>query len=177
MPSISFRRLLSKLTALALSTSAAAASAAPLEPSAPVPLSFPGDLDGDELDASLDLDLSDWREQLDPADAAATLGRGLAMALAGLRPLEALHVASTWGLSHDAVRRLAVAHALEWVFPLVGAGTVIDHLARDPDPAIRVVAARAAWVRRTTGGDPGVLARLVEDPDPAVREIARAVHP
>jgi hypothetical protein len=54
---------------------------------------------------------------------------------------------------------------------------VIDHLASDPDARIRRAAARAAWSRRTTGGDPGVLARLADDPDPAVRDVVALAEP
>ena len=55
---------------------------------------------------------------------------------------------------------------------LLGDGMVIDHLSRDPDPSIRVSCARAAWIRRATGGDPGVLDRLQFDVHPEVRAIA-----
>src|SRR4051812_24630980 len=119
---ISLRRLLSKLTALALST-AAPASAQPV--------------DDVELDASLTLD----REHLDPHDAGLTLGRGLALAIYEMRPLSATHLAATWALSTDPVRRLALAHALEWAFPLVGDAMVLDHLAKDSDPKIRAATA------------------------------------
>jgi hypothetical protein len=53
---------------------------------------------------------------------------------------------------------------------------VIDHLSRDDDPAIRAAAARAAWARRQTGGDTGVLARLSHDPDPQVRAVAASAR-
>jgi hypothetical protein len=166
MPKISLRRLLSKLTVLALTTSVAAPAAFAAEPRNP-----PAAADDDDLDADLTID----REHLDPRDAALTLGRSLALALGEIRPLAATHLAATWALSHDPVRRLSLAYALEWtdpVRPLVGAAMVIDHLASDPDPSIRGAAARAAWARRTTGGDAGVLARLTDDPDPEVRAIA-----
>ena len=88
----------------------------------------------------------------------------------------ATHLAATWSLSDDPLRRLAVAHALEWTFPLVGDALVIDHLSRDADPQVRAASARAAWARRP-GGDPGVLARLSLDPDPAVREVATSGRP
>ena len=148
---ISLRRLLSKLTALALSTAAPASAHLPD--------------DAPELDASLVLD----REQLDPRDAGLTLGRGLALAIHEMRPLSATHLAATWALSDDPVRRLALAHALEWAFPLVGDAMVLDHLATDGDPQVRAAAARAAWVRR----DHALLARLADDPDADVRAIAR----
>jgi hypothetical protein len=181
MSKASLRRLLSKLTALALSTSAvgpAAAAGRPAREPIEIDASDDSDCCGDEdidFDASVPID----REHLDARDAAATLGRTLALALdpvSGMRQLAATHLATTWSLSDDALRRLAVAHALEWTFPLVGDALVIDHLSRDRDPAIRTAAARAAWARRHTGGDPGVLARLSHDPDPAVRAVAASAR-
>lgn len=167
MSKVSLRRLLSKLTALALSTSAVGVAAAQ-----PAPDQSGLDIEDSELDASLSIDPG----PLDTQDAAAALGRSLAMALSQLRPLSATHLAATWCLSDDALRRLAVAHALEWTFSLVGDALVIDHLSRDDDPAIRAASARAAWARRVTGGDPGVLARLSRDPDPRVRAVAASAR-
>jgi hypothetical protein len=129
--------------------------------------------DDSDLDASLLID----HEHLDPGDAAAALGRSLALALGELRPLTATHLAATWSLSDDPLRRLAVAHALAWTFPLVGDALVIDHLSHDADPRVRAASARAAWARRPSGGDPGVLARLSVDPDPQVREAAISSRP
>jgi hypothetical protein len=169
MSKVSLRRLLSKLTALALSTTAVGSAGADLvavEPGGGV-VDAP-DPEDDDLDASLQID----REHVDVLDAAAALGRSLALALTEMRPLSATHLAATWTLSGDPVRRLAVAHALEWTFALVGDALVIDHLSHDGDPAVRSAAARAAWARRQTGGDAGVLARLSHDPDPQVRAVA-----
>ncbi|HEY0989834.1 MAG TPA: hypothetical protein VGD80_22350 [Kofleriaceae bacterium] len=183
MSKVSLRRLLSKLTALALTTSATSAvGAAAVDPVGEV--AGRGDqehraerdaLDPDDvdLDASLPID----REQLDTEDAASALGRSLALALAEVQPLSATYLAASWSLSSDALRRRAVAHALEWAFPLVGDALVIDHLSHDGDPAIRAAVARAAWARRLTGGDLGVLARLSADPDPAVRAVATSARP
>jgi len=179
MSKVSLRRLLSKLTALALSTSAVGPAAAAAARDCPgldfsagsAGSSDPADAaDGDDsdFDASLTID----REHLDPRDAACVLGRSLALALGEMRPLSATHLVATWSLSSDPVRRLAVAHALEWTFPLVGDAVAIDHLSNDADPAIRAAAARAAWSRRHTGGDLGVLARLASDADPTVRAVA-----
>jgi len=169
MSKVSLRRLLSKLTAIALSTSAVGpAVAATREVPEDIAAREPVDVEDSDFDASLPID----REHLDPHDAACMLGRSLALALGDLRPLSATHLVATWSLSSDAVRRLAVAHALEWTFPLVGDALVIDHLSRDGDPEIRAAAARAAWTRRGTGGDLGVLARLAGDPDPTVRAVA-----
>jgi hypothetical protein len=182
MSQVSLRRLLSKLTALALSTSTVGPAAAgsmrwapgrdPVDSSDGSPEAGPPDEDAD-FDASLPID----REHLDAHDAASTLGRSLALALGEMRPLAATFLATTWSLSDDALRRLAIAHALEWVFPLVGDAVVIDHLSYDGDPAIRAAAARAAWARRQAGGDPGVLARLSHDPDPQVRAVAGSALP
>jgi len=170
MSKVSLRRLLSKLTAIALSTSAIGAAAAS------DPMVDPAGLDAPDDDSDLDASLTIDREHLDAHDAASALGRSLALALGELRPLSATHLAATWSLSDDPLRRLAVAHALEWTFPLVGDALVVDHLSRDSDPTIRVAAARAAWVRRATGGDLGVLARLSHDPDPAVRAVATSAR-
>ncbi len=161
MPKVSLRRLLSQLAAIALTVTPVAASARRADP----------DLQDLEDDREID------REHVEDQDAAAALGRGLAIALGELRPLSATQLAATWSLSRDPVRRLAVGIALEWTFPLVGDALVIDHLSRDPDPAVRAAAARAAWTRRPSGGDPGVLARLIEDPDPEVRAVAAAARP
>src|SRR5882724_2778251 len=179
MSKVSLRRLLSKLTALALSTSAATPAAAGGVRDA-TGLDAPqhgGGVDGD--DADLDAGLAIDREHTDVHDAARALGRSLALALSpggGMRPLSVTHLATTWSLSDDPLRRLAVAHALEWPFPLVGDALVIDQLSRDHDPAIRAAAARAAWARRHTGGDLGVLDRLRGDPDPQVRAVATSAR-
>jgi hypothetical protein len=175
MSKVSLRHLLSKLTALALSTSAVGpAAGAPERVLAGLDVASAEDevADDGDLDANLPID----REHLDATDAASALGRSLALALGGMRPLSATHLAATWSLSNDPLRRLAVAHALEWTFPLVGDALVIDHLSYDGDPAIRVAVARAAWARRQTGGDPGVLARMSHDPEPAVRAVAASAR-
>ena len=164
MMSITLRRILSRLTAIAL-----AAGAAPDAGAAATPVARRvSELDDPDLDGDHPLD----PDGIAPDVAAAELGRGLALALTRMRPIEATSLAASWALSGEPVRRLAVAHALEWTFRLVGDSIVIDHLASDPDPAIRTAAARAAWSRRARGGDPGVLARLADDPDPRVRAIA-----
>lgn len=173
MSKVSLRRLLSKLTAIALSTTAVAPAAADALIDAADAVLDPRSVDATEdgdFDASLTID----REHLDTEDAAYTLGRSLALAMGEMRPLTATHLAATWALSPDSLRRLAVGHALEWTFALVGDALVIDHLSRDADPAIRAASARAAWARRTAGGDAGVLARLSHDPDPLVRAVAAA---
>lgn len=160
MAKVPLARLLSRLTALALVVGPGAAAATP----AP------------ELTREIEEDREIDREHLDPQAAATALGRGLALALGEVRPLTATQLAATWAVSADPLRRHALGLALEWTFPLVGDALVIDHLSRDPDPAIRAAAARAAWVRRASGGDGGVLARLADDPDPQVRAIALAAR-
>lgn len=105
-------------------------------------------------------------------DTSAVIGRSLALTLSELPALEATHIATGWALSPERIRRAAVAQALEWTFPLDPDALIIEHLSRDADPRIRAAAARAAWVRRVSGGDRGVLARLADDPDPEVRAIA-----
>ena len=143
---ISLRRLLSHLTVLVL-------SAAPI------------------ADAAVTHDPID-RGETSSDEAAALLGRNVAMALSQLPALDGIHLATSWAISEDPIRRGAVARALEWTFPLLADSVIIDHLSRDPDPGTRAAAARAAWVRRAGGGDDGVLDRLVHDPDPEVRSIA-----
>jgi hypothetical protein len=155
MRKISLMRLLSKLAILAATATPAMASHDRVVPD---PLLI--------ADGVID------REHVDERDAAALLGRNLAIALTRMEPLEATHIASTWALSPDPLRRVGVARSLEWQLPLVGDAVVLDHLSRDPDPAIRVAVARAAWIRRATGGDPGILDRLARDIDPAVRAVA-----
>jgi hypothetical protein len=156
MRKISLTRLLAKLAILAATASPVLAS--PSDRVVPDPLLI--------CDGFID------REHVDARDAAALLGRNLAVALERMEPIEATHIASMWALSPDPMRRVGIARALEWQFPLVGDATVIDHLSRDPDPQIRAACARAAWVRRATGGDPGVLDRLARDPDSEVAAVA-----
>jgi hypothetical protein len=158
---IPLRRLLSKLTVLALSASSATAGAAP-------PISEVAA----ELDRDLDEDLPIDREHVDVEDAALVLARGLAQALSEMRQLDAIHLATSWALSADPLRRAAVARSLEWQFQLLPDGIILDHLSRDPDPQIRGACARAAWIRRASGVDPAILNRLATDPDPEVRAIA-----
>jgi len=100
------------------------------------------------------------------------LGRQLAHTLGDAKPLVATHLASTWALSEDPLRRMAIAHALEWAFPLVGDDIILEHLAHDSDPKVRAAVVRAAWVRRPTLGT-DIVDRLSSDPDAEVRAIAR----
>lgn len=158
---VPLRGLLARLTTLALTTGALNTAAA-----SPATDRELDDLTEPEID----------RECVEPDEAAVALGRGLALALGEMRPLAATQLAATWSTSPDDLRRLALANALEWTFKLVGDGLVIDQLSRDADPAIRAAAARAAWIRRASGGDLGVLDRLAEDPDPVVRSVALAAR-
>ncbi len=165
MRRVSLRGLLSKLTVLALSTSAlAVASPARRAPK----VCIEEDVDEDLVDDDALID----REHVDARDAAAMLGRSLANALSQVKPLSAIHLATTWALSDDPLRRAAVARSLEWTFPLLGDSAIIEHLSYDADPSIRAAAARAAWVRQTVGGGAGVLERLALDSDADVRSIA-----
>lgn len=115
------RRLIAKLAVLALSTTPAAAAAAP-QPIGEVSIVHESTV--------------------------AIMGRSLAMTLSELPPLEATHVATGWALSPERLRRAAVAEALEWTFTLDPDVAILDRLSRDPDVRIRAACARAAWVRR-----------------------------
>ena len=168
MPKVSLRRLLARLAAIALSTTAVGAANA----DDGMPPSSQGTQGTEDAEVELTADVPIDPDFIDPPDAAAALGRSLALAVARMRPIEATHLITTWAMSEDRVRRLAVAHSLEWQFKLVGDAVVIDHLARDPDPAVRLEIARAAWVRRGVADVYGALALLLEDPDPDVRAVA-----
>jgi hypothetical protein len=158
MRKIPLRHLLSRLTVLALSAS----------PGLAVAQAMPATQCSDDLDSDSVID----RDNVDPRDAAAMLGRSLANALGEVTPLSATHLATTWALSTDPLRRAAIANALEWQFPLFGDAAIIEHLSRDPSPEIRAAVARAAWMRHTAPVDGNALARLQSDADPEVRAIA-----
>jgi hypothetical protein len=142
MRMISLRRLLSKLTVLALSASAAAAGATPDAPDVRSRDARRCD-DCDDLDDDAPID----REQVDEHDAALVLGRSLAKALSEMRELDAIQLSTTWALSQDPMRRAGLAHALEWPFRLMPDRVILEHLSQDPDPAIREACHRAAWIR------------------------------
>jgi len=118
----------------------------------------------DVVDAALDL-------AGNPGDPIAG-GHALAVLMEHMHPLDAMRTAAAAALSPRIEVRCAVGEALTWVFPLVGDSVVIDHLAHDPEVAVRYAAARAAHARRGHGGDDGVLARLTDDPDPTVAQAA-----
>ena len=160
-PRGALRRLLGHLLFAGIGVAAAPASAESLD----------GDAEADTDDVVLDvvdaaLDLAG-----DPPDPVAG-GHALAVVLEHLHPLDATRTAATAALSERREVRCALGESLTWVFPLVGAGWVIEHLSRDPEPGVRFSAARAAYARRAAGGDDGVLARLSHDPDPTVAEVA-----
>jgi hypothetical protein len=170
---ISLQRLLSRLTVLVLSGAPVANAATTRD----APRLRSDDTRGDDTrsDDADERDLDETpidREQVGRNEAAALLGRNVAVALSQLPALEGIHLATSWAISEDPIRRAAIARSLEWTFPLLADWVIIDHLSHDPDPGTRAAAARAAWVRRASGGDDGVLDRLVHDPDLEVRSIA-----
>ena len=170
---VPLRTLLSRLTVIALTATTIGPTAVEATPAGRRTEQFTTrDRELDDLENESEIDPG----PIDPDDAALALGRGLALALGEMRPLAATELAATWSLSADPLRRRALGVALEWMFPLVGDALVIEHLARDRDPTIRLAAARAAWIRRPVGGDPGVLDRLADDPDPTVRAVAQAAR-
>jgi hypothetical protein len=140
------RRLIGRITAAALGATAAGASTAQAAATA----------------AAADLD--DPRHE--------TAAHWLAISLEQMQPLPATYTACQWALSPDPEQRATVATALERAFRLVGDSVILDHLSRDPSPAIRVAVARAAWIRQPALADE-VLARLADDPSPEVREVAQ----
>lgn len=139
MGSLNLRSILSRLTAFAIYAGSAAPAAAATAAAAPA--------DADCVECDLEDDTPIDRGGLDPDQAAEVIGRSLAMALKEARPLAATQVASTWATSADPLRRLAVAHALEWKFRLVGDDLILDHLAQDGEPTVKQAATRAAWAR------------------------------
>jgi hypothetical protein len=93
-------------------------------------------------------------------------GHVLALVLEHMHPLDAVRTAATAAMSPRPEVRCALGEALTWRFTLACEGVVLDHLAADPVPAVRLAAARAAGTRRGRGD--AVLARLAGDPDPQV---------
>jgi hypothetical protein len=140
MGSLNLRSMLSRLTAFAIYAGSAAAPAA-----AATAVEAPEEADCAECGLEDDTPID--RQGLDADQAAEVIGRSLAMALKEARPLAATQVASTWAVSADPLRRLAVAHALEWKFRLVGDDLILDHLVQDPEPSVQSAATRAAWAR------------------------------
>lgn len=160
-PRGALRRLLGKLLFAGIGVAAMPAPADALE----------GDSEADSDDVVLDVVDAAIDFAGDPPDPVAG-GHALAVVLEHMHPLDAARTAATAALSDRPEIRCALGESLTWVFPLVGASIVIDHLSRDAEPGVRFAAARAAHARRAAGGDDGVLARLSHDPDPTVAEVA-----
>jgi hypothetical protein len=137
---ISLRRLLCRLTLVAL-------SASPVAAAAPSPIGQASSVD-DDFDEDTPIDA----EHVQIAHAAAALGSALAKALPAMRPFDATHLASVWALSSDALKRASIAKALGWRFTLVGDDVVLEHLVRDSDPIVRAAAEEAAVLRRAQHG-------------------------
>ncbi len=140
------RRLFGRLTAATLGAAAAGAAATQATPAAAA-----------ELDD-------------DPRHDAAA--HWFAISLERMEPLPATYTACQWALSPDPELRATVAASLQWPFRLVGDGLIIDHLSRDPLPAIRAEVARALFTRHAIVRDE-VMARLAADPSPEVREVVQ----
>jgi hypothetical protein len=89
--------------------------------------------------------------------------------------VERTELISSWAVSPEPAVRLAIARALRYTAPALGSHSAIEHLARDRDPAVRLVIAEAAWLRRREAPDRliAVLALLADDTDRMVREVAR----
>jgi hypothetical protein len=99
----------------------------------------------------------------------------LTASLERMSPIERTHAIASAALSPEVDERVAIARALKRPLPIVGAMSVIEHLARDPAPEVRAAAAAAAWLRRSQARVhyTSLLQRLSLDRDEAVREVAR----
>jgi HEAT repeat protein len=95
--------------------------------------------------------------------------------LAWMTPLERVELIASWASSTSPQLRLAIARALRHAPPVPGSIVAIEHLAGDPDPAVRAAIAEAAWLRRRESPDDliAVLHRLAEDDNLFVQEVAR----
>ena len=95
--------------------------------------------------------------------------------VAWMSPLDRIELVSSWATSDSPRLRLAIARSLRHLMPVPGSVTAIEHLATDPDPAVRAAIAEASWLRRRE--DPErlieVLHRLAEDDNLFVQEVAR----
>ena len=102
------------------------------------------------------------------------MASGLPAILAAMSEIDRIGLIAGWAMSPSPRVRLAIARALRHTPPSVGSLTAIEHLARDPNPLVRVAIAEAAWLRRRE--DPArliaVLHRLAEDNEQFVREVA-----
>ncbi len=95
--------------------------------------------------------------------------------LAWMTPLERVELIAGWASSDSPHLRLAIARGLRHMTPVPGALTAIEHLAADPDPAVRAAIVEAAWLRRRESPERlmTVLHRLAEDDNLFVQEVAR----
>lgn len=121
----------------------------------------------DEHDEALAELLSIATDVADPALA----GHRLAVVLDQIDPFEATRIAALGAISESPSVRRALAEALVWDFPLVGADMVLEHLASDRVGSVRAAVARAAHTRRAALDD-SILLRLSVDSDPAVADTA-----
>ncbi|OGR10587.1 MAG: hypothetical protein A2341_09560 [Deltaproteobacteria bacterium RIFOXYB12_FULL_58_9] len=90
-------------------------------------------------------------------------------------PRGRLRFASEWSLSDEPRLREAIARSLAGPVTIVGVDLLLEHLAKDPIPAVRCAAASAAESRfkenPATYGK--VLRRLASDSNRRVRKSAR----
>jgi hypothetical protein len=95
--------------------------------------------------------------------------------LAWMTPLERVELIAGWASSESPHLRLAIARGLRHMSPVPGALTAIEHLAADPDPAVRAAIVEAAWLRRRESPERlmTVLHRLAGDDNLFVQEVAR----
>ena len=95
--------------------------------------------------------------------------------LAWMTPIERVELIASWASSSSPHLHLAIARGLRHMSPVPGSLTAIEHLADDPDPAVRAAIAEAAWLRRRESPERlvTVLHRLAEDDNPFVQEVAR----
>jgi hypothetical protein len=140
-----------------------------------------GDRDDEKTSEETDEAGSRWQEwQLRRVadhpnpDVGSRLAAGLPAILAAMSEIDRVGLIAGWAVSPSPRIRLAIARALRHGPAAVGSLTAIEHLARDPNPLVRVAIAEAAWLRRRE--DParliGVLHRLAEDDEAFVRDVA-----
>ena len=107
-------------------------------------------------------------------DVGARLAAGLPAILAAMSEIDRVGLIAGWAMSPSPRIRLAIARALRHGPAAVCSLSAIEHLARYPNPLVRVAIAEAAWLRRRE--DParliGVLHRLAEDEEAFVRDVA-----
>ncbi len=111
-------------------------------------------------------------------DAVLSVRRAATSSLAGLLvQLDSpgrTHLVGSWALSPYANHRAAIALALRWPVPVVGAATTVELLSTDEDADVRAAAAEAAKIRLKEAPllCHAILSRLADDPDPKVRKAA-----